>query len=224
MSTFKWIEYEEELTARVKVPVSVLALLKWIPGELSLKDSNPDSGLLIPSFDDLERAAEFAREQRRKSPIRSGVDAIVQQIETLPKDDPWTGYPEQLPKNVAFVLVAYSLLLIDQSIGHFSENEHPLAFGAMAEACHAMHTAGYYYGAAVGVVGGQIANSSKASKAAHARNAENRAIKSEAFKWLAAHRHGFKSKEKAAEGLIRIEPIAFRTALRYVNEFDSSSP
>lgn len=63
-----------------------------------------------------------------------------------------------------------------------------------------------------------------AKKAAHARNAENRAIKAAAMEWLTAHRHEFRSKEKAAEGLIRIEPIAFRTALRYVNEFDSSSP
>lgn len=176
----------------------------------------------MPSFDDLECAAEFAIKQRRRSKTWNGVDALIEQIETLPKDDPWSGYPEWMPKNIAFVLVAYSLFLVDQSIGHFLANEHSLAFGTMADACYAMHAAGYHYGAAVGVTGARVDHSSKASKAAQARNAENRAIKREAFIWLDDNFESCASKDDAAEKLTRVVPVVFRTARRYVTDWHLS--
>ncbi|WP_322008288.1 hypothetical protein [Paraburkholderia tropica] len=61
-----------------------------------------------------------------------------------------------------------------------------------------------------------------ARRAAHARNAENRALKEEAIQWLSSHRGECKSKDDAAERLTQIVPVAFRTARRYVAEFDLS--
>ncbi|WP_157129844.1 hypothetical protein [Burkholderia pseudomallei] len=64
--------------------------------------------------------------------------------------------------------------------------------------------------------------SEAASKAAHVRNAENRAIRGSAFEWLDANFAECKSKDDAAERLTKIVPVAFRTARRYVTQWDLS--
>lgn len=63
-----------------------------------------------------------------------------------------------------------------------------------------------------------------ARKGADARNAENRALKEEAMLWLGENRDTCKSKDEAAEKLTKIVPVKFRTARRYVAEFDLSIP
>ncbi|AKM41356.1 hypothetical protein NL30_10735 [Burkholderia contaminans] len=61
-----------------------------------------------------------------------------------------------------------------------------------------------------------------ARAAAHARNSENRAIKESAFEWLDEHFSECKSKDDAAERLTKIVPVAFRTARRYVTQWNLS--
>jgi len=61
-----------------------------------------------------------------------------------------------------------------------------------------------------------------ARAAAHARNSENRAIKESAFEWLDEHFGECKSKDDAAERLTKIVPVAFRTARRYVTQWNLS--
>jgi hypothetical protein len=75
-------------------------------------------------------------------------------------------------------------------------------------------------------IGSKIADmpsiSDVARAAAHARNSENRAIKATAFEWLSEHFDECKSKDDAAERLTTIVPVAFRTARRYVTQWDLS--
>lgn len=71
---------------------------------------------------------------------------------------------------------------------------------------------------------GASARSENARIAAHVRNRENRAIKATAFDWLNDNFDGCDSRDDAAEKLTKIVPVAFRTARRYVNQWEMSIP
>lgn len=98
---------------------------------------------------------------------------------------------------------------------------------AIRMAWNAVEKASFWQGFTLGLV--RVAGNSGASvsdiarKAAHARNAENRAIKSSAFEWLDEHLHECKSKDDAAEKLTKIVPVVFRTARRYVDQWHLST-
>ncbi|CAM2158378.1 conserved hypothetical protein [Paraburkholderia tropica] len=100
--------------------------------------------------------------------------------------------------------------------------------GANQMAWNYVETASFWHGYALGLVRASSAftNTSSISelarKAAHARNAENRAIKSEAFAWLDNNFELCASKDDAAEKLTRVVPVVFRTARRYVTQWHLS--
>lgn len=62
------------------------------------------------------------------------------------------------------------------------------------------------------------------TKAASARNAENRAIQRSAFEWLEDNFADCRSMDDAAERLLKVVPVAFRTARRYVKNWSMSRP
>lgn len=201
MGIFQWIEFKDELTARVAVPVGINEYLAEIPAMLSWESEDSAAEPETPNFDDLERAAQFAWEQKRQSGFistRNIVDALSEQLDTLPADEPWPGYPERLPQNIAFVLGAYALLLIDNAIGYYSQNEHALVFDAMVAACDAMHASGFYHGGALGMEQGHRANSSKGGQARNAkyRQLETWAVEQyKAKKWKSPHQASHELKE-----------------------------
>lgn len=100
--------------------------------------------------------------------------------------------------------------------------------GAVQLAWNNIETASFWHGYACGLVrtSSAAANapsiSEVARKAAHARNAENRALKNEAFKWLEENYDQCSSKDDAAEKLTRVVPVVFRTARRYVTQWHLS--
>lgn len=105
---------------------------------------------------------------------------------------------------------------------------------SLAHACNAadmawnyVERASFWHGtslafARAGSLAGKPSVSDIARAAAHARNSENRAIKASAFEWLDEHFNECKSKDDAAERLIKIVPVAFRTARRYVTQWHLS--
>ncbi|HDR9802408.1 TPA: hypothetical protein QDC55_003282 [Burkholderia cenocepacia] len=90
--------------------------------------------------------------------------------------------------------------------------------------------ASYWHGVAMGLVRvyasgpRPVSISDVARNAAHVRNAENRAIRGSAFEWLDANFADCRSQDDAAERLMKIVPVAFRTARRYVTQWRLSSP
>ena len=58
----------------------------------------------------------------------------------------------------------------------------------------------------------QVSNANK-------RHAENHAMKAEVFVWLDANMSDFKSMDKAAEAVMKQQPIAFRTARDWVGQW-----
>ncbi|WP_157654988.1 hypothetical protein [Burkholderia ubonensis] len=109
----------------------------------------------------------------------------------------------------------------------YSANLASLA-GLPTRACSQMGHASFWWGLAMGLArpAGDEEESPSISeiarRAAYARNTENRALKEAAFEWMSNHRNECKSKDDAAERLTKIVPVAFRTARRYVSEFDLS--
>ncbi|HDR9101153.1 TPA: hypothetical protein QDB15_006011 [Burkholderia vietnamiensis] len=67
--------------------------------------------------------------------------------------------------------------------------------------------------------GNKLSASDVARNAAHAKNAENRAIKASAFEWLNGNFETCSSKDDAARKLTKIVPVVFRTAQRYVSQW-----
>lgn len=67
---------------------------------------------------------------------------------------------------------------------------------------------------------GKIERVKLATKGANARHAENRAIKESLREWYKKNKDKFSSKDKAAEEAIKQEPIAFRTARKWIVDFD----
>ncbi len=63
------------------------------------------------------------------------------------------------------------------------------------------------------------AKKTRARLSAVKRHAETNAMKKEVFVWLDEHMHTFKSLDKAAEAVIKQQPIAFRTARDWVGEW-----
>jgi hypothetical protein len=108
----------------------------------------------------------------------------------------------------------------------------------LASACRASDLAwgyvaksSFWHGLSLGLARiGESANepvtiNAVAKKAAHARNAENRALMAFAFEWLDKHYAiDCKSMDHAAELLQKVVPVAFRTARRYVDKWNLSRP
>ncbi|MEX3918242.1 hypothetical protein AB4Y43_18700 [Paraburkholderia sp. BR10872] len=69
---------------------------------------------------------------------------------------------------------------------------------------------------------GPVSISEVNRKGGLARNAENHAIRDDAFQWLDDNFSACKSKDDAAEQLTRIVPAAFRTCRRYIDKWDLS--
>jgi hypothetical protein len=70
-------------------------------------------------------------------------------------------------------------------------------------------------------------NGVRARAAARSSHEESRLLKVEVFAWLVENRVKFKSKEKAATAVERQQPIAHRTALKWITEWEklpSASP
>lgn len=90
-------------------------------------------------------------------------------------------------------------------------------------------SASFWYGYALGLVRASSpavnapTMSEVAQKAAYARNAENRAIRNQAFKWLDDHfeQDGL-TNEGAAEELRKVVPVTFSTRLSYVKKWKAS--
>ena len=61
--------------------------------------------------------------------------------------------------------------------------------------------------------------STQQSERALKRHAETRSMKLDVFQWLEENMHNYKSMDKAAEAVIRQQPIAFRTARDWVGEW-----
>lgn len=61
--------------------------------------------------------------------------------------------------------------------------------------------------------------SARQSERAIKRHAETRSMKMDVFQWLEENMHKFKSMDKAAEAVIKQQPIAFRTARDWVGEW-----
>ena len=59
-----------------------------------------------------------------------------------------------------------------------------------------------------------------AKKGADATHSENRSMKAEVFAWLVDNREKFKSKEKAGKAITELQPIAQRTAVAWVTEWE----
>jgi len=60
--------------------------------------------------------------------------------------------------------------------------------------------------------------SRQGKRAADARHAENRQIAQVIKNWYLENRHKFKSMDAAAEEAMKLEPISFRTARKYIGE------
>lgn len=58
----------------------------------------------------------------------------------------------------------------------------------------------------------------RAKRAAEARHAENYEIRDRIHEWWKSNHGNYKSMDKAAEALIRVEPVAFRTARKHIGE------
>lgn len=56
-------------------------------------------------------------------------------------------------------------------------------------------------------------------KGAAIKHKENRAMKAEVFEWLNENRSKFKSMDKTAEAITKLQPIAFRTARDWVGDW-----
>lgn len=63
------------------------------------------------------------------------------------------------------------------------------------------------------------ARTALAKAAAQARHSETRNMKAEVFEWLDAHMVEFKSMDAAAQTIIRLQPVVFRTARDWVGEW-----
>ena len=66
--------------------------------------------------------------------------------------------------------------------------------------------------------------SSNARNAADARHAENREIAARIQAWYAENHHRFPSMDKAAEAVMRIEPVAFKTARKHIGAAAKNLP
>lgn len=66
--------------------------------------------------------------------------------------------------------------------------------------------------------------SENARKAADARHAENREIRDRIHSWYAENHHRYRSMDKAAEAVMRIEPVAFKTARKHIGTAAKNLP
>ena len=63
-----------------------------------------------------------------------------------------------------------------------------------------------------------------ASKAAFARHAENREIAERIQSWYAENRHLYRSMDQAAEAVVKLEPVAWRTARKHIGAAAKNLP
>jgi hypothetical protein len=65
-------------------------------------------------------------------------------------------------------------------------------------------------------------NKVRARGAARSSHVESREMKTEVFAWLGENRAKFKSREKAATAVEKQQPVAHRTALKWIAEWEKS--
>lgn len=118
--------------------------------------------------------------------------------------------------------LAYACSILAELAYLAGENDEAWSHIEDASYWHGM-CVGFVYQAKRGLESQTISDIAK--RAAHVRNAENRALMMTAFDWLDQR---FKSEcssmDQAAEKLTRVVPVAFRTARRYVTMWKSSRP